>query len=809
MAEDRHPGAEAPIEGEEVEGSLNDHFGNVGTFNVEFFRNKTFFDNETVSGLFTAGIMKPITASYVRARVQCRTVGEDNHGVYWNECLYRESKSLARDFKFEPGEHKFEFSFTLPENLPATCTNLSGASCIRGKIIWSVKIKLYVPIVQNGEEVITSFSVSEKEFRKGALFKPEPALIPRAKISTAQTGILNFGGKEKKLLLQGSLSRNVYERGEHVEVTVAVKNETSMEVRSMSASIYQRSILGAPMIYTTERVRKVDESTTKNGCPIKKDQNYTHKFILMPRFIGEKDYRPVMVPPNLVAKGDDDQAAFDRLMQYRAELEGAETVAPLNLRGTSGVEALDIRGIDEEGEEEGNTRTHVGTHVDTHADTASTGMESFHEEEEEGEMGGEERAERGGKGDRVEERDVFRSGSKSAAWSGNGSVHGSPFAQRKGGSVRRRESNTFTPSATPLPAVSSNTRRTSMNPTPTSTGPLPSATKMPSRTRSCQDLPTLPNINPRTGEMVGSASSDEVVQFQTLAGSPITDRRRTSSTTARPYSANTPTGQGSTPPSAPGSASNTPRTRKLSTQMMREMLDLSLNGISNPGTSSSSSSQQQQQQGVNVNTSGTNTPTQHHQNLSAGSGGAGGVAGGLSGALCSSEQRSTTSVSSTGSDTAMTLNQSPSTVHSSPGRRMSALFSGTGLRKSSSATKTAQIPTVPDLVVLAPTLHFQDQEGVLVHSVAYYVEVKIKIKGGKNLSVTLPFALSDQPEDGCLQPLESAPGQETEEIQFDSAHFSATPMFEQPPSYNHLNKFSLMKQESIPGEAPPDYGDLY
>eukprot|EP00123_Amoebidium_parasiticum_P000863 comp11775_c0_seq1/m.6373 comp11775_c0_seq1/g.6373 ORF comp11775_c0_seq1/g.6373 comp11775_c0_seq1/m.6373 type:complete len:672 (-) comp11775_c0_seq1:747-2762(-) len=670
MEEERDP---PPADGDE-DSAFDDFFSGAGTFEVSFLRNKTYFDNEDVVGLFTAHMTKSLHVAYLRARVQCRSLGEDSYGLYWNECLYRESKTLARDFTIEAGESKYEFLFTLPENMPASCANLTGASCIRTRIVWSVKIKVYVPIDANQ---IGSFSVAEKEFRKGSLFQAQPELEPKAKVSCAPTGI--FANKEKKLYLQCGLSRNVYERGEHIVVNVRVRNLSGMEVKSVVATVLQKSVLGAAMIYTTERVRKVDESESTRKCPIKKGEALTETMILMPRFVGSKDYKPVIVPPELVTQ--------DEAQDLCTPMPRPDGTNPGVLAGINDIQEEGEGGeLPENGRENGFEGLEEAEENDSdYHDQDENETEHEHENENE---------------------DTNPQQPKQRLWRRESGLSNQttapPFRLDREtilAQARRRRISDIS-----LPGAVLGNMSVTEGYVPPMTRPLAAG----ARARSLHDLQATDHLFGMNPPVRPSSRANSMQDLPSLGG--LTTRR---------------------------TASDTAAGCKLSMQMMRQLLPR--------GRKESAGA-----------TLGSPPNTQ------------------------------------TGSDPQM---------HSRSGSLTQA-----AKEKEKDEDKERDRKKEKEkeggLVLMAPSLYYEDEEGILVHGVSYCVEVKLKVKGGKNLVAILPFTLSDQPEDGLLEPVRDGVREG-----FDTAHFSCTPVLEPPPRYSSLARCSLVKQESIPS-APPSYDDV-
>eukprot|EP00122_Pirum_gemmata_P017146 Pgem_evm1s16045 len=275
-------------------------------FSISITHNKTLYDNETINGLLKCQCATEVEYAYIIGFIACRVKLWKHGTIVFRDIVYQNSQTLATNYIMTPGVHNFEFSITLPENMPPTCHDKKNLS-----VEWFVLSK----VVKLSLEDPSGFSrqiIAKEYFRKGSLYVPRPELAPKCEKSK-QAGL----GKGGNILVNASLSKDVYFRGESVDLEVTLKNSAkSMEVTAINCSIEQRLFSEVKMKKENRRIivqstSVVDSVKSLKNMPVKAGDFTTIDILTTPRFHNaEHSTPPVVVPGKLVDSVESDTEAM-------------------------------------------------------------------------------------------------------------------------------------------------------------------------------------------------------------------------------------------------------------------------------------------------------------------------------------------------------------------------------------------------------------------------------------------------------------------------------------------------------------------
>ncbi|XP_063901253.1 uncharacterized protein LOC135120863 [Zophobas morio] len=199
-------------------------------YEIRFYRSKPFFANETVSGQVVCLIQSKTDIKYMRCSVSCVLISKLS--IYGGEdTIYRESKTLARNYVFDLGKHRFEFNFTLPEKLLPPSLFLSRKFFCH----WMVTLKIYQG--KPGTASNIPRIVAQRRFHKGILYYPNTSIVPK---SIVLKKFSFFPFLRGDFYLQAKLERNVYYRGEGIPVFIEISNNTNRKIREILVQAIQK-----------------------------------------------------------------------------------------------------------------------------------------------------------------------------------------------------------------------------------------------------------------------------------------------------------------------------------------------------------------------------------------------------------------------------------------------------------------------------------------------------------------------------------------------------------------------------------------
>eukprot|EP00122_Pirum_gemmata_P018932 Pgem_evm1s17733 len=229
---------------------------------------------------------KTVFCNFITISLICRARTYGPLGL--NDCiqLVKKSQTVASNYKLEKNSlHKFEFSVPIPEGYPGTCERLSDV-CVD----WVIRVKVY----KNGPNGSLKSSVMSRVlFRKGTIYAPNASLTPRCQLDKTSKV------ERRDIVIESSLTKNVFHRGEPITVDIKVLNDTFL-LRPKYVRL--RAVQNVEHISKTQNslwekreiiLDEIESTKTPSG------RAGDYQFRLIPRLTG-KNYNPAAIPVDLM-----------------------------------------------------------------------------------------------------------------------------------------------------------------------------------------------------------------------------------------------------------------------------------------------------------------------------------------------------------------------------------------------------------------------------------------------------------------------------------------------------------------------------
>eukprot|EP00124_Ichthyophonus_hoferi_P000873 Ihof_evm14s37 gene=Ihof_evmTU14s37 len=234
----------------------------LGKFNI-YCDNEVYHDNQPLSGLVSAQLLGTFHCKAISVAVTCDMEYTKDDGstgcvvLYQNEVLVWEGEGL------HPGPQNIKFCLTMPAGLPPSST-WSSVGLGENQVLWHLVAMASATV--EAQQVLVRLGTIV--FRKATVYRPTPHLSPQARRGKPFLG----ASRSHQLYLFAELTRDVYYRGEVVQVTYRIHNESNRNVYEVHVMAVQKTKLSCEGVILREVACVLDHGEYVTGCPVKPNQ---------------------------------------------------------------------------------------------------------------------------------------------------------------------------------------------------------------------------------------------------------------------------------------------------------------------------------------------------------------------------------------------------------------------------------------------------------------------------------------------------------------------------------------------------------
>eukprot|EP00123_Amoebidium_parasiticum_P021645 comp7107_c0_seq1/m.2837 comp7107_c0_seq1/g.2837 ORF comp7107_c0_seq1/g.2837 comp7107_c0_seq1/m.2837 type:complete len:405 (-) comp7107_c0_seq1:450-1664(-) len=273
----------------------------VGKFSVTC-EQEVYYDNQPVVGQIILKLQGPFHCKTLSVALTCDLDCVEDAGGRGNVPLYYGDEMVWEGNGLPAGEHHIDFEIDMPYGLPASITWPTpgyGDNQVR----WHV-VAMATTTAEGMPVLVRLCSVI---FRKATVFRPTPLKSPQVRRGKP----FFLSPQSHQLYLSAELTHDVYTRGEIIEVTYRIHNESSRTVNEVTVLAIQRIKLSCDGVAPKETTVILDQGDYTNGCPLTKNQVVANTVRL--RLTSDQEDSVRAVGPGSQATGEDCEHINNRL----------------------------------------------------------------------------------------------------------------------------------------------------------------------------------------------------------------------------------------------------------------------------------------------------------------------------------------------------------------------------------------------------------------------------------------------------------------------------------------------------------------